>query len=400
MARSLLWSGRGGHSEKLFPQVTTPSAPAAVASRHLFFAVLLLALIIPFPSVSQTRPDEWRQFRGNPGLTGVALSTPPASLKPLWTFETGDVIESSAAIADGVVYVGVGKGDLIALDLASGKLRWKYATGNYIGESSPAVGSNAVYIGDLGGLLHAVNARDGSRLWTFRTDAEIKSSPILVNDLVLIGSYDTYLYAVDARTGKQRWKTQTQGMVHATPAVQGDLAFVAGCDEIFRAIRLADGKQAFQIESGAYTGASPAIEGDRAYFGTFNYDVLALDLKARKILWRFNDPEREFPYYSSAALSGGRVILGGRDKMVRAIEAATGKSAWTFPTQARVDSSPVIAGGQVYVGSSDGRLYVLDLKTGQKKSEFNAGSAITASPAIAAGRVVIGTHDGVLYCFG
>ena len=105
-----------------------------------------------------------------PRLTGVSASTPPATLKLLWTYDAGDVIDSSAAIADGVVYVGGGDGDLIALDLASGELRWKYATGNLIGESSPAVGADAVYIGDLGGILHAVSTRDGKALWTFKTD--------------------------------------------------------------------------------------------------------------------------------------------------------------------------------------------------------------------------------------
>src|SRR5262249_35265984 len=104
--------------------------------RPLLVAVLFL-IVATFPSAGQTHLaallDEWRQFRGTPGLTGVANSTPPAFLKPLWKLETGDMIESSAAIVDGVVYVGVGKGDLIAVDLASGKLRWKYATGNYIG---------------------------------------------------------------------------------------------------------------------------------------------------------------------------------------------------------------------------------------------------------------------------
>src|SRR5688572_22543945 len=105
---------------------------------------------------AQTPASEWRQFRGNPRLTGVAASA-PANPKLLWTYDAGDSIESSAAIADGVVYVGVGKGDLIAVDFATGKLRWKYSTGNFIGESSPAVGANAVYVGDLDGILHAVN---------------------------------------------------------------------------------------------------------------------------------------------------------------------------------------------------------------------------------------------------
>ncbi|MGH9785468.1 MAG: PQQ-binding-like beta-propeller repeat protein, partial [Terriglobia bacterium] len=209
-----------------------------------------------------------------------------------------------------------------------------------------------------------------------------------------------HLYALEAPTGKLRWKVQTEGPVHATPAVRDGLAFIAGCDEMFRAIRIADGKQAFEIRAGAYTGASPALDGNRAYFGTFSFEVLALDLKERKIVWRHSDSERQFPFYSSAALSNGLVIVGGRDKLVHAMDAATGKTAWTFATRARVDSSPAVAGGRVYVGSSDGRLYVLDLATGQKRWEFDAGSGLTASPAIAAGRVVIGSQDGVLYCFG
>jgi outer membrane protein assembly factor BamB len=142
------------------------------------------------------------------------------------------------------------------------------------------------------------------------------------------------------------------------------------------------------------------IDGDRAYFGTFNNDVLALDIKARKILWRYSHPERQFPYYSSAALAGNRIIVGGRDKIIRALDTATGKSQWMFEARARVDSSPALAGTNVYIGSNDGRLYVLDAATGQKRWEFDAGAPITASPAIASGRVVIGTHDGVLYCFG
>ena len=324
--------------------------------------VSLFLLVATLPLVGQgpvaAPAHEWRQFRGNPRLTGVSASAPPATLKLLWSYDAGEVIDSSAAIADGVVYVGGGDGDLIALDLASGALRWKYTTGNLIGESSPAVGAGVVYIGDLGGVVHAVNTRDGKPLWTFKTTSEIKSSPVIVNDVVLIGSYDGHLYAIEARTGRQRWKVLTKGQVHATPAVQNGLAFIAGCDAIFRAIRVTDGREMYQVESGSYTAASPVVDGDRAYFGTFNYEMLALDLRRRTVLWRYSQPDAQFPYYSSAALSDGRVIVGGRDKIVHAIDSATGKSAWTFATRARVDSSPVVAGGRVYVGSSDGRLYV------------------------------------------
>jgi len=372
-------------------------------------ALLVSALAAQQPTAGISPANEWRQFRGSPRMTGVSASTPPASLKVLWTYDAGDVIDSSAAIADGVVYVGGGAGDLLALDLASGELRWKYTTENLIGESSPAVSADTVYIGDLGGVVHAVGAKDGKARWTFKTGSEIKSSPVIVpgssgspggSDAVLIGSYDGHLYSLDARTGKVRWKVLTKGQVHATPAVLDGLAFVAGCDAIFRAIRVSDGREAYQIESGAYTASSPVLDGERAYFGTFNNEVLALDLKRRSVVWRYSLTDAQFPFYSSAALTGGRVIIGGRDKNVHAIDAKTGEAAWTFATKARVDSSPVVADGRVYVGSSDGRLYVLDAASGQKLSEFDAGAGITTSPAVASGRVVIGAQDGRLYVLG
>jgi outer membrane protein assembly factor BamB len=215
-----------------------------------------------------------------------------------------------------------------------------------------------------------------------------------------VGSYDTHLYALDAATGAVKWKLQTDGPVHSTASVQNGVIYLGGCDERFRAVRASDGRVLFVIPLGAYTGASTAVEGTRAYVGTFNNDVVGIDLQTKKILWRYKDPQREFPYYSSAALAGGRVFVGGRDKAVHAIDTATGKEAWKFVTRARVDSSPAVAGGRVYVGSSDGKFYVLDTQTGRKVWEYEVGDALTASPAIAFGRIVIGAQDGKLYCFG
>src|SRR5262249_6409220 len=165
---------------------------------------------------------------------------------------------------------------------------------------------------------------------------------------------DRHLYALEASTGNLRWKLETGGPGHATPAVQDGIVYVAGCDENFRAIRFTDGRGLFRVSEGANTSASPVIHGELAYFGTFNSEVVGLDLRARRIAWRYRDPDREFPYYSSAALIDGRLIVGGRDKSVHAIEAASGKSVWRFTTRARVDSSPVVAGGRAGRGAGGG----------------------------------------------
>jgi outer membrane protein assembly factor BamB len=361
----------------------------------------LLCLLLFAVSVrAQEAPaNNWSQFRGNHQLTGVSQSNVPASLKPLWTYEAGEAIESSAAIVGGTVFVGSQKGELVALNLENGSVYWKFSTGNAIGESSPAYGNGAVFIGDLGGWINALNASDGRKLWAFKTNGEIKSSPVVVGDRVLIGSYDEHLYCLSLRNGSLLWKFKTNGPVHATPGVSGGMAFIAGCDELFRAIRISDGREVFSVSSGAYTGASPALIGGSAFYGTFDNEVLGVSLTDRKISWRYQHPQRQFPFYSSAAVTSERVILGGRDKLVHGLTLA-GKSTWTLATRARVESSPAIAGGRVFVGSNDGRFYVLNAANGAKLWEFDAGAPLSASPAIANGRIVIGSQDGRLYCFG
>lgn len=361
---------------------------------------LLLVLCLAVAAMAQSTPaDNWGQFRGNQQLTGVSQSNVPTTLKPLWTWEAGESIESSAAIVGGTVFIGSQKGELTALSLENGSVYWKFDTGNPIGESSPAFANGVVYIGDLGGWLNALNASDGKKLWAFKTNGEIKSSPVVFGDRVLIGSYDEQLYCLSARTGSVIWKVKTNGPVHSTPGIADGIAFIAGCDELFRAIRIADGKEVFNVSSGAYTGASPALRDGMAFYGTFDNEVLSVNLAQKQIAWRYEHPARHFPFYSSAAVTNDRVVLGGRDKMVHGLSLA-GKGLWTFATRARVESSPAIADGRVFVGSNDGRFYVLNLTNGAKLWEFDAGAPLSASPAIANGRVVIGTQDGRLYCFG
>jgi outer membrane protein assembly factor BamB len=94
------------------------------------------------------------------------------------------------------------------------------------------------------------------------------------------------------------------------------------------------------------------------------------------------------------------MVVGGRDRLVHALDPETGKVRWTFGTRGKVDSSPVIAADRVYVASASGEIFALGLESGEVMWSFDTGSPILASPSIAAGRLLIGTVDGQLYCFG
>ena len=354
---------------------------------------------------------EWPQFRRDAGLTGIAASPLGHELELKWSVPLGFSVESSPAIAGGFVYATSLPGVLVKLNLEDGAEAWRYRPGaaeaeagefeeDRFGESSPAVADGTVFVGDLMGTLHAVDAASGEVRWQFATGAEIKSSPVVADELVLIGSYDEHFYGVDRATGEARWSLQTEGPVHATPGRSGGLAWVTGCDAVLRGVRITDGTEMLRFDSGAYTAASPAIADGTLYYGTFNNEVLAVDVNAGELRWRYEHPERHFPFYASAAITDDLVIVAGRDKLVHGLDRETGEARWTFRARARFDSSPAVAGNRVYAGNADGRLYVLDLETGEKLSEFHAGAAIMGSPAVAGDRIVFGTQDGTLFALG
>lgn len=92
------------------------------------------------------------------------------------------------------------------------------------------------------------------------------------------------LHCLSAKDGKVSWSLKTGNSVHGTPSVDDTAAYLAGCDEVFRAVRLSDGQPLFTLPIGAYTGVSVALQQNQAFFGTFNNDVMALDLPSKKLL--------------------------------------------------------------------------------------------------------------------
>ena len=180
------------------------------------------------------------------------------------------------------------------------------------------------------------------------------------------------------------------------------IAYFAGCDEVFRAVRASDGKVVFEAPIGAYTGASVALDAGTAYFGTFDNEVLALDLKTHTLQVALQASGTGVPVL---LVGGGRRWQGGRRRArqddSRASTRRRARRVWTYMTRARVESSPAVAGSRVYVGSGDGRFYVL--RSGDRRQAVGVpiwAGPLSASPAMANGRIVIGSQDGRLVCFG
>jgi outer membrane protein assembly factor BamB len=362
-----------------------------------YVAPLLLLLISAVPSAA-----DWPLFRGDALMSGVAPANPapfPDQLDEKWTFKTGDSIEAAPIIAKGVVYVGSFDKHFYAIDLATGKEKWKTKLGHI--KASAAARGDKIYIGNLNGDFFCLNAADGKQLWKFETGGEIASGCNFHGDNILIGSHDSTLYCLDPQ-GKKLWEVKTDGPVNGSPVVVGDTTFVAGCDSVLHVLDARTGKELGTVDLGGQAAATAAVHGDFAYVGTMANTVIGLDWKNKKKLWSFENPKRSQPFYASAAVTESLVIAGSRDQRVYALDRKTGNEVWSVETAGMVDGSPVVVGNRVYVGclSKDGEFYVLDLKTGKKLQELNLDSAVVGSLAVGPDCILVGTDKGRLYCLG
>ncbi|MEA3209766.1 MAG: eukaryotic-like serine/threonine-protein kinase [Chthoniobacter sp.] len=362
----------------------------------------LIAMLVLSWLTAQVRA-EWPMHRGNPQLQGVADTPAPAKAELAWTFNAGKPVKAAAAIAGGRVFFGDDDGVIHALDLTTGKEVWTFKTEAEI-EATPLVLDGTVFLGSADANLYALEAATGKLKWKYATGDKVlgganhAKNPHGEGTWLLVGSYDSSLHCIDAATGKAIWTHSTDNYINGSPALlpSGEVLF-GGCDSYIHVLQLADGKELRQIESDAYIASSVAVRDGIGYVGNYGNLVIAFDPKSGEIKWQYRD--RNFPYFSSAAVTADRVIIGGRDKRLHAIDRATGKAVWTFQTRGQVDSSPVVCGDAIIVGSQDGRLYCVSLADGTERWAYEVGAPLTASPAVSDGLIVIGAEDGNVFAF-
>lgn len=359
----------------------------------------------------ESPPDSWTTFRNGPQLLGVAGSELPERPELLWEVPAVDGVVSTPAIVDDITYVGCLGGDLLALEVKTGKEIWKYRS---IESSDPkefapgfaapiAVSSELVFAGDDSGIFHAVERSNGKARWRFTTEAEIIGGPTLTGDRVIFGSHDGNLYCLNQKDGSKVWEVATQGPVNGTPSLSGSYTFITGCDKpVMRIIDVEKGAQHAEAPLAKLLIASAAVVGETLYFGTDGGSVVAYDWMQKKPVWTYSVSGREQQIQSSPAILGDVVVIGSRDKHLHAINRTTGDAIWTFPTRAKIDGSPVIAGDRIYFGSADKLIYGVTLKDGKEVWKFPAGQSVVGSAAVAGGRMVIGTEtsSGRILCFG
>ncbi|PNV31908.1 hypothetical protein C1708_05930 [Streptomyces sp. DH-12] len=222
-------------------------------------------------------------------LTGVGFtawkvidaSTPD---RQLWKFNTREFVQSSPAVAGGVVYVGSGDGKLYAVDAATGEEHWSFATGEWDAsspsdsavKSSPAVADGVVYVGSQNKKLYAVDAATGKKRWSFATGGEVYSSPAVAGGVVYVGSRDEKLYAVDAATGDERWSFATGDRVDSSPTVTKGVVYVGSSNDKLYAVDAATGDERWSFATDFHVESSPTVADGVVYIGSYDAHLYAV----------------------------------------------------------------------------------------------------------------------------
>lgn len=151
-----------------------------------------------------------------------------------WFFPTRGYVHASAAVADGVVYVGANDGTISAIDTATGTARWTFQTGKPV-TSPPAVVGGLVYVGGGDGRFFALDAATGAARWTADAGAIARSAPAVADGAVYVVAAGA-LVAMDASTG-DGWRlplgtgSTSSTTVDSSPAVVDGLVIAAGLAE-------------------------------------------------------------------------------------------------------------------------------------------------------------------------
>lgn len=206
---------------------------------------------------------------------GVFYAVDERSGRLRWKFETEGAsidlakagfdrraINSTAAVSGGVVTFGSRDAHQYALDAATGKLRWRFGHPAAIVpdhaevgwcEGSPAVADGTSYVGSSDGhFVNAIDLATGKERWRHATPSRVNSSPAVSRDTLVVGGEDGSIFALARDDGRVLWSYGTAEAVLSSPAV-ADGTVYAGCD---------DG--ALYALSGA--GRGPFLPGKAVYF--------------------------------------------------------------------------------------------------------------------------------------
>lgn len=347
--------------------------------------------------------------------------------KVLWEQSVGDGIDDyfsrlKPIVAYDKVYSASRAGDVVAFDVKTGKSLWKSDLSDIKKDRSfwdsrisvllsggPVAGLNKVFIGSENGKVFALDAENGELSWQANIKGEVINAPAIDSGIVVVNSASGVMKAMNASDGEELWKVEqdvpalTLRGISAPVLASGGVLVGTGKGGV-NVYLLDSGQQGWSAEVGEATGstelervidvdAAPVVFGDKVYAVSSRGNLVAIDLKSGRILWK-----RQYSSYRQLSIYRNTIFLTNVRGYVYAIDRVNGVERWSNLSLAnRGVTGPVVIDDYVVVGDFEGYLHWLNQETGEIVARHEVDSSgIYTTPTVADNIIYSQSRDGDL----
>ena len=292
--------------------------------------------------------------------------------KKAWSYKTAGPIFSSPAISNDRIVFGSADGMVYCLT-TKGKLAWKAQTTAAV-LGSPFIEMGTVYIGGSDSCFQAIDLATGKSKWRFcGLTGAVTSQPVVYNNMLFFGAWDTHLYALDKTNGQLLWKWNNGSPVinyspaACIPVIKDDVVYVVAPDRCLSAIDAQSGATLWRTkEATVRESLGLSADGKLVYGKTMQDTIVAFIANKEKpqLAWKLN---AGFGYEHTPSMlieKDGVVFFGTKSGVVYAINPSTQTINWAYKIDnSMVNTVNVLNGKQLIASTMDGKVVFLESKT-------------------------------------
>jgi outer membrane protein assembly factor BamB len=163
-----------------------------------------------------------------------------------WSTEVGEAtgstelqrvidVDSAPVVFGDKIYAISARGNLVAIELKSGRILWKRQYSSY---RQIAVYRNDIFITNTRGHIYALNRNNGIERWSnLELTNRGVTGPAVVNNYIVVGDFEGYIHWLNQETGQivSRHKVDGSG-IYSTPTVVDDVIYSQSRDGDLQAI--------------------------------------------------------------------------------------------------------------------------------------------------------------------
>ena len=313
---------------------------------------------------------------------------------------------------DGRLYFANIKGEVSALEAASGRVLWEQEFEDLRFAGAPGFGEGTLVLTTLDGIVLALNPDSGTERWRATVSSEVIAAPAVGRGLAVVRSNDGRLFAFGTTDGARRWvydrALPSLTLRGNSPPLIVDSAVFAGYD---------DGNVvALRIESGAPVWEQPVAIGEgrtdldrmvdvdgemvfrdgQVFAGSYRGQVVAFDAGTSRPVWN-----REMSTYGGLALVGENVVVADDRGNVWALDRRSGSATWKQDGLGfRWLTTPAVHGGHIAAGDVEGYVHWMSAEDGRLLARERVGKKpLRATPIVVDDLLIVASTDGDLAAF-